>query len=749
MPFILHQKLARRPSLFLKPGFSRSHKGIIIPMVIGVLTIFFILIMVLSQGSSDIYRQTSLINHRTHARFMAIGAMEEIHDLLWNMLSNPMQSTNKRLEMLTSIIAGGSYEMDLHSELKLAHNIELKQKKTKTLSNSASTAILEASVKFHNFKLIPYTRDNSLYANPTTYYRSPDGGSGGRPAAGPMGTHPDFYGWMTVKVKSQHGLVTKSIEQSRPVKIITATPMGKDYVVFEMEPSQMQSLNDGPGFYINGNVDGRIRIVGPYQLDVEGKSNGKAKSFSRHKKSVGGKSYPRKFIGLRNNVGDKWFNDSWIPSPKVVSTCSWTHGSRPYFMGGFGQSYPVPYAPICCPNIPLTLDLTPPMMEATNQQWIAGSIDKGKQNFSLTGIDGRQAFKGLVYKNNAKYGEPDGVTEDFNPEPGTQIRHEGIIIGNYKTFGINVPVRFPVPVPPGVIPLVPWGGFSCSYMWTGGEKQPIQALYAFRGDEKPEVNWSGIIIGALTDAVGGLMLGGSLKGLEGGWKIAGAYAKGIGGMLIADQLLGDSLKVGDHKAIDPADIPNVFPEGFRMVSRAAVRHFATLDEALSGNGKLLLDGIFWVDNMTAKKDLKYIGKGTIAQLSSGLSAPAELKQVRPERENRDFLNIFYLDPQNALRLNGKEIHASIYAHASVNPLVNTLIRGNLMTSRIRKKDMEKSLGVTYWFQKLSGISDEDYQKNYRIVSMSPKIEAYSEVSFAKKSGTGDDGVEPILGTIGE
>mgnify|MGYP003333679843 CR=1 FL=1 len=321
------------------PEHAKSRKGIVIPIVIGVLTIFFILIMVLSQGSSDIYRQTALINHRTHARFMAVGAMEECHDLLWNMLSNPIRSTSKRLEVLTSIISGGSYELDLHSELKLAHQMKDGQQKTKLRSQSSRKAILEATVKFHNFKPIPYS-SNGLYAVPATFYRSPDGGSGGRPAAGSSGTHPDFYGWMTMKIKSQHGLIVKTIEQSRPIKIITATPMAKDYVVFEIEPSQMQSLNEGPGFYINGNGDGRIRLIGPYQIDVEGKADGKAKTFLNHKKSVAGISYP-------NNIGgksrEKWFEDAWVPAPKVLSNCPWwSHGSRPKLLGGVSASYPVP-----------------------------------------------------------------------------------------------------------------------------------------------------------------------------------------------------------------------------------------------------------------------------------------------------------------------------------------------------------------------------------------------------------------------
>ena len=167
--------------------------------------------------------------------------------------------------------------------------------------------------------------------------------------------------------------------------------------------------------------------------------------------------------------------------------------------------------------------------------------------------------------------------------------------------------------------------------------------------------------------------------------------------------------------------------------------------------KLLLDGIIWVDEMVAKKDVKYIGKGSIAMLGGGFSNPGELKKVEPEMENRDFLNIFYLNPaqQEGLRIDADYIKASIYSQSSINPLKPLVLIGNLMTSTIRKAEMENDLVVTYWNQKLSEISEEDYQKDFRVVSLSPKVEGYSEVSFQLALGTGDDGIQTIVDSIGE
>jgi hypothetical protein len=709
-------------------------------MIIGVLTILFILILVLSRGSADVYNQTSLINHRTHARFMAIAALEEMHDIVWNSVSNPIKSDSNRLEMLTSIVSGGDFEIDLHSKLKYAHKVERKQKKVTKERKKATSAILEATARFHNFQLIKYSVQQNIYANPTTFYTSPDGGSGGKPAAGQQGTHPDFFGWVTYKVKAQHGIVTKTVEQTRPVKVVTTTPMGKEYVVFEMEPSQNQSLNEGPGFFVQGNDEARIRIIGPYQLDVEGKKDGKAQGWMDHLDSDGGYSYP-------DWAGDKWYDDAMIPKPKGISTCPWfgTNGGRPNLISG-GTVAVSPYIPLpCCPHpLALPIDYVAQFMKPDSQQWIAGEIDTGEQNFSLYGPDGDVLFKGLLYQNGGKYEEAQGITEDWDPDPEMEIRHEGMIIGNYKTYSTQV-IKVTFPITTVYVTL-----YFCVYAWFGGEKEPIQAIYSLRGDEEPETDWAGVIIGGLLDVAGGLSMAGSMAGKT-GIQAVGAVAGGIGKQLLAKKFLGGATTVGDGDAISPESIPNVFPEGFRMLPRAAVRHFSTLEEAMWKKDKLLLDGIFWVDDMVAKKDISYIGKGSLAMLGGPFSTAGEFKKVEPEMENRDFLNIFYLNmaQDQGLKVSAPYMKASVYSHTSIDPQEPMVLIGNLMTGTIRKAEMTDDLVVTYWNEKLNDISEEDYQKDFRVVSMSPKIEAYSEVSFQLSQGTGDDGIQLIVPTIGE
>ena len=169
----------------------------------------------------------------------------------------------------------------------------------------------------------------------------------------------------------------------------------------------------------------------------------------------------------------------------------------------------------------------------------------------------------------------------------------------------------------------------------------------------------------------------------------------------------------------------------------------------SKGNKLLLDGILWVDEMNTKKDLEYIGKGTIAMLGGPGSIEGSIKKMEPAMENRDFLNIFYLNAgsQKGLGIDADIIKASIYSHTAINPKRPLVLEGNLITSTIRKSEMQDDLVVKYWTKKLAEISEADYQKDFRIVSMSPKLEGYTEVSFKLDQALGDDGIQVILDSI--
>ena len=109
--------------------------------------------MAIGQGSTELGRNMSLINHRQHARFMALSAVEEMHNILWIKLSNPMTATDTRKEVIQAVLGGGVYEMDLLSELKRSNKLYNKQEKATSFNKSKATiSIFEATAEFHNLK---------------------------------------------------------------------------------------------------------------------------------------------------------------------------------------------------------------------------------------------------------------------------------------------------------------------------------------------------------------------------------------------------------------------------------------------------------------------------------------------------------------------------------------------------------------------------------------------------------------------
>lgn len=726
-------------------------RGIVIPIVIGILTVFFILLIAMSQGSTEVRRNTSLINHRTHSRFLALGVIEEMHDILWNKLSNPQKRTNARNDVISAVIGGGEFEMDLHSELKYAHKLYTGQDKGKKESKKAKIQVIEAVAKFHGFKLIRYSAGD-IYRNNVAFYKSPDGGAGGVPSSGEAGTHPDWFGFVTYTVKAQHGIVSKTMQQSRPVKIVDMTPLGREYAVFEMEPSQGQKLNDGPGFYIDGRDNGRIRLIGPYYLDVEGEpsglSGGGAFSFGPND-SVGGLSYP-------SFAGDVWTDDAFIPSPKWNTACPWfTYDPGPRLSMGTGGSVGFfPCIPmICCPSpLSLPLDYVGMFLQPQSQEWISAVIEKDEQNFSMMGIPGdpefgNKGFKGLLYAEGGGYEEAQGLTEDWDPDPGMEIRHEGVIIGNYMTHSVKS-LRFPFTTPG-----YPCGTFYwCAFGWMHSEGEQIQNYFAFKGDEEPEVDWMATIIGGLMDIVGGYTMGSAMGAASGTMSAIGAVAKGIG-----QSLMTNAMNIMNAPGLETAGLPmaeqmpNVFPSGFRMLHRSAARHYANMDEALWKKKNLLLDGTYWVDDMNTKVDVKYIGKGTLAAFGGDFSSTTKVKQFEPNDIRDDWLNIWYMHvgQDGALQVDADFIQAGVFSRGGINPEKSLFIEGNLMVSNIGKDQMTADLAVAYWNEKLHDIEDDEFKKDYRILSLSPKVEAISEVTLKLKTGLGDDGIEVIVPSIGE
>jgi len=723
--FIIHS-----PSVHLR----RDRLGLALPLVLGALIILTLLIFAISQGSTETYRLSAIINHGNHANFMALGAAEEMHDLVWNMVSNPLD-LSERQAVLEAVYGGGEFELDLLSKLKEAHKQEIKQKKAGTENKKPQTAVYEAKARFHNFQTLAYSA-NGLYSTPTPYYRSPDG-QFGQPAEG-----KDYFGFVTYTVKAQHGIITKTMKQTRPVKIVDMKPMGREYVLFEMDTARGKKLNDGPPLIIWGNEKGRIRMDGPYQLDVGGQDDGLGgSSFFGDPERCGiagtSLSYPIK--------DKKWYDDAFVPTPKWLAGCAWVNGGRPGSKTIIGLTF---YT--CCPIIPIPLGDTMGLYAQPNAQtYLSGSVPVTGQNFSMIGSPGAGAgafpnwFQGIKYAGNGKYEEAQGVADTWDPEQKFEIRHEGTIIANYKSWKLQkMCVCFTIWIGSFPLTLCPHGG------WVS-EGGPIQDYYAYKGDKQPEVNWMATIIGAAMNLMG--TFGGTGFNTGAGFMTdLGKVMQDVGTQLMSNFITGmmGGSNIGAAGVVAPADVKGAFPTGFRPMIRTAVRHYATLEEALWKKNTLLLDGTYWVDELVAKNDFEYVGHGYLASLAPETVAnEAVLKKVTPKNPNKgDYLSIWYntVTP-TPLKIESEELHASVFSMPGLNPQKDLTLLGNLICSNHNKDQMNSSLNIIYDDEKLA--QEEEFYKDFFTISVSPKLDAFTTVIHVKPGGTGDDGVMNFVETL--
>jgi hypothetical protein len=691
----------------------------------------------------------AIVNHNTHTVFMAQAAIEEMHDIVWQTLSNPLSPMGNRLEVMAAVASGGEFELDLKSDLKFSNNLMSGQKKTVTKEQKKpTTAIIEATARLHNFRHIYYS-PTGVYSNPTPYYISPDKGEGGNPAAGPSGTHQDFFGFITYTVKAQHGIITRTVKQSRPLKITNMSPMGRQYVLFEMDSGQGKSLNEGSALYIFGNDDARIRMDGPYNLEVGGYHTGlkgSSGAFSLSPENLPGDSA----TSLTYPQASKWYDNAYVPSPKWLTGCMpYCHGGRLSAFGGGAVTIQ-----LCCLLPGLGSDQMGIFAQPNQQSWLSAKVPNSEQNFSLTGAPGVfNPFRGLLYRSGSDYDAPMGVADSWDPAKEQEIRHEGVIVGTYRTHKMQKTCI--------CIPVYCWAVLCiniCTHIWWGDPGSDMQDYYAYKGDEKPSVDWlatgmsigMGIIgsfnVGGGTGWAGGLFAGGSAT-----MNAAGGLLKSVGSQLAGNFMLGfsaaDAFKnVQGVQPLNPDEIPNVFPQGFRILNRAAVRHFRTMDEAMWKKDTLLMDGGFWVDDINYNHNFKYVGKGFLASIANEFSGDPTVREIIPRNDN-DFLTLFYLNtnPEKPLKIDAGLMKASLYSMTSIAPQRNFGLVGNLMTSTVNKEKFTKDVALTYWNKKLSEVDD---YTDYNVLSVSPKIEAYVDVIMERTgTGTGDDGVEVIIGSL--
>lgn len=424
---------------------SQNRKGVLIPIVMVVLTVFLILIFIMIRTSTETYTGVALINHRLHARMIAFAVVEEAAVLVRQGIAHEAISGRKtqlwqRNDILAAIFSQrGEHLIDIKDQIKTIDYLYgtvtkdpyelydpggfsggervLSQKKETNLPK-----VLSATVRFHNFKNIQFSHMN-IYNNPAAYYINPLGFGSGPPRG-------DYFGFYTVEVKVQFGVVEQVLQVTRDVKIVNNEPIARAYAFFSTDPPHLQKqgsdLNSPGKLYVNAANKGRIFIQGPYIIDVEGAPDGTSHP------EPGGLGYP----APANN--GTWEGFAFLPTPRAITTCSAMSSSidRPDSSSGGGVTIGIGSD---CFAFNAGSDPALKAMPETQNYW-AASAKLGSQNFSIAGMPNEfRGWQGLVYRENAaSSGQVAPFTGDFNSiKMDLEARIEGMLIGRYNMINFQ------------------------------------------------------------------------------------------------------------------------------------------------------------------------------------------------------------------------------------------------------------------------------------------------------------------------
>ena len=419
-----------------------KRRGLAVPLALITLLIFFILILVLSRAGSETYTQTALANYSAHTRFFSIAAVEEATTLIHEKLSDPTAVNTWKEELVKAIFEGKELEKNIKEELKILELLNSPNFKDpsdpggfqggdrvfdfareKLLADS-KVKLVDASVRFHNFKPIRFDSQNpSVYADPSRYYRDQ---LGIQPPLAPVG---DYFGFCTIYIKAAFGVVERSLAITRDIKISNNEPVGRNYALFAFGtpgPNQSKADLNRPGkMIINAMGSGRIRMRGPYYVNAEGYPDGTGGTPE-------GISYP----------GGAWDDYSFIPSPRGITVQSGmlfssSKISRPDKKNGnFGLSIGLGSTG----GLSLVLSSDPGYKAQPEvQNYWAGSVPVGEQHFSITGFPNEPTFwRGLIYGQSAPTEKPRGDFQGMNDlKSDDEARIEGALIGNYNQINFT------------------------------------------------------------------------------------------------------------------------------------------------------------------------------------------------------------------------------------------------------------------------------------------------------------------------
>ncbi|MBT3784167.1 hypothetical protein HOF92_04260, partial [bacterium] len=382
-----------------------NSRGLAVPLALLTLIIFFILVLVLSRAGSDTYIQTARVNYSMHARFFSFAVIEEATTLVHERISDPTAVNIWKEKLIESAFSGADLEEDITDELRileLLYSSSFKDPndsggfqggkrvfdhaKQKLLAK-AKVKLIEARVLFHNLKPIKFDSQNpSVYHDPRRYYRDR---LGIQPPLPPVG---DFFGFCTISSKVQFGEVERTLAITRDIKISNNEPIGRNYALFSFgvpDPTHAKRDLNTPGeLVVDAKGVGRVRVVGPYYIDVEGFPDGTGSNPQGH-------SYP----------GGDWDDYSFIPSPRGITVNGFLFNSggvdRPEKSSGssgvsmgIGSTGGLSFVMSGDPGYKALPEV---------QNYWAASVPLGKQTFSITGLrDGPfQQWRGLIFSNSA------------------------------------------------------------------------------------------------------------------------------------------------------------------------------------------------------------------------------------------------------------------------------------------------------------------------------------------------------------
>lgn len=418
-------------------------RGIAMPIVLGAITLMSILIISMLVNTSTTYNQMSIVANNTQAKFLAKAVTQEISRLMYERLSRPDRPNIWKEPLLSKVFTFKEHtEVFDPEELETLGLLEGKDFKNRINpggfqggeriipvtqrenSKNKRAEILKAEVRFHNFSYMLFDSQNK-YNNPQNYYRDILGRQGGQAPRG------DFYGFATIFVRMRYGLVEKDYYITQDVKIVNNEPIAKNYVAFFGAPPNANSsktdFNNAGKLQISAREKGRILIMGPYYLDVEGIPKG-----------TSGKASPMTY---RNG----WDGVAFMPSPRAIQTCGSFYSTsieRPDKVKGM-TGFSIGFGGSGCMAMVMPGDPGYKGNPEFQDYW-AASVETGQQQVSIVGPPGQfNVWQGLLFKEDSDGGSKGKGTADsvmpsgeFNTigqiANGFEGRVEGNLIGNYN-----------------------------------------------------------------------------------------------------------------------------------------------------------------------------------------------------------------------------------------------------------------------------------------------------------------------------